>query len=106
MIWTRPKQIGPVQNDWRVQNHFGPIEGQGIKVRWDIKNITLEFLGGGGCKVSFGYDFSAKNNCGGGRKGPFNYFQLCFLIAKTFWKIESANAIFWMYLGGTAKKKF
>ena len=26
--------------------------------------------------------------------------------AKTFWKIESANAIFWMYLGGTAKKKF
>ena len=24
MIWTRPKQFGP------VQNHFGPIEGQGI----------------------------------------------------------------------------
>ena len=24
---------------------------------------------------------------------------------KTFWKIETANAIFWMYLGGTAKKK-
>ena len=21
---------------------------------------------------------------------------------KTFWKIETANAIFWMYLGGTA----
>ena len=37
MIWTRPKQIGPVQNDWystkmiwTVQNDFGPIEGQGI----------------------------------------------------------------------------
>ena len=37
MIWTQPKQIGPVQNDWystkiiwSVQNHFGPIEGQGI----------------------------------------------------------------------------
>ena len=37
MIWTRPKQIGPVQNNWystnmiwMVQNHFGPIEGQGI----------------------------------------------------------------------------
>ena len=34
MIWTRPKQIGPVQNNWystkmiwMVQNHFGPIEG-------------------------------------------------------------------------------
>ena len=25
---------------------------------------------------------------------------------KTFWKIETANAIFWMYLGGTAKKIF
>ena len=27
-------------------------------------------------------------------------------FSKTFWKIESANAIFWMYLGGTAKKNF
>ena len=25
---------------------------------------------------------------------------------KTFWKIETANAIFWMYLGNTAKKCF
>ena len=39
LIWTRPKQIGPVQNYWyttkmiwMVQNHFGPIEGQGIKI--------------------------------------------------------------------------
>ena len=39
MIWTRPKQIGPVINDWystkriwTVQNHFGRIEGQGINV--------------------------------------------------------------------------
>ena len=38
MIWTRPKQIGPVQNYWystkmvwTVQSPFGPIEGQGIK---------------------------------------------------------------------------
>ena len=23
-------------------------------------------------------------------------------ISKTFWKIETTNAIFWMYLGGTA----
>ena len=23
-------------------------------------------------------------------------------LSKTFWKIETANAIFWMYLGGTA----
>ena len=37
MIWTRPKQIWAVQYDWystntiwMVQNHFGPIEGQGI----------------------------------------------------------------------------
>ena len=36
MIWTQPKQIGPVQNNWystkmiwTVQNHFGPIDGQG-----------------------------------------------------------------------------
>ena len=39
MIWTRPKQIKPVKNNWystkiiwTVQNHFGPIEGQGINV--------------------------------------------------------------------------
>ena len=25
---------------------------------------------------------------------------------KTFWKIETGNAIFWMYLGGTASKNF
>ena len=28
------------------------------------------------------------------------------VVIKTFWKIETANAIFWMYLGGTAKKIF
>ena len=39
MIWTRPKQIGPIQNHWystkmiwTVQNNFGLIEGQGINV--------------------------------------------------------------------------
>ena len=39
MIWTWPKQIGPSQNNWystkmilTVQNHFGPIEGQGIRL--------------------------------------------------------------------------
>jgi hypothetical protein len=26
MVWTRPKNIG------HVQNHFGPIEGQGVNV--------------------------------------------------------------------------
>ena len=38
IIWTWPKRIGPVQNNWystkmnwTVQNYFGPIEGQGIK---------------------------------------------------------------------------
>ena len=38
MIWTRPKRIGPVQNNWYstkmiwlVQNNFEAIEGQGIK---------------------------------------------------------------------------
>ena len=38
MIWTRPKQIAPLQNDWystkmiwAVQNYFGPIEGQGLR---------------------------------------------------------------------------
>ena len=37
MIWTWPKQIGPVQYDcystkiiWLVQINFGPIEGEGI----------------------------------------------------------------------------
>ena len=28
------------------------------------------------------------------------------VAGKTFWKIETAHAIFWMYLGGTAKKTF
>ena len=39
MIWTQPKRIGPHENDWystkmiwTVQNHFGPIEGQGINI--------------------------------------------------------------------------
>ena len=37
MIWIRPKRIEPAKNDWystkmiwTVQNHFGPIEGEGI----------------------------------------------------------------------------
>ena len=40
IIWTRPKQIAPFQNElhqskkiWTVQNHFGLIEGQGINVQ-------------------------------------------------------------------------
>ena len=40
MIWTRPKQIGHIQNGWystkiiwTVQNQFGPIEGQGISLK-------------------------------------------------------------------------
>ena len=39
MIWTRLKRIEPVKNDWyltkiilTVKNHFGPIEGQGIRL--------------------------------------------------------------------------
>ena len=28
MIWTRPKHL----TIWTVQNHFGPIEGQGIEI--------------------------------------------------------------------------
>ena len=39
IIWTRPKWIGLVLNNWystkmiwKVQNHFGPIEGQGINL--------------------------------------------------------------------------
>ena len=27
-------------------------------------------------------------------------------LSKTFWKIESPNAISWIHLGGTAKKIF
>ena len=40
MIWTRPKRIGPVLNNWSltkmiwtVQNHFGFIEGQNISLQ-------------------------------------------------------------------------
>ena len=49
MIWTRPKQIVPVQNDWystkmnwTVQNHFVPIEVQGIRVK--IQNSASRFV--------------------------------------------------------------
>jgi hypothetical protein len=38
MIWTRPKRIGLIQND-----HFGPIEGQGIKRPFDNRFITSDF---------------------------------------------------------------
>ena len=58
MIWTWPKQIGPIQNDWystkmiwMVQNHFGLIEGQGISKlknynyfhsKWSLlKNVVI-----------------------------------------------------------------
>ena len=54
MIWTRPKRIGPNQNDWysikmiwTVQNHFGPIEGQGISFGKDFYEVgekTLEMV--------------------------------------------------------------
>ena len=50
MIWTQPKRIGLIQNDWystkiiwTVQNHFGPIEGQGIKRPFDNRFITSDF---------------------------------------------------------------
>ena len=39
MIWTQPKRFGHDQNIfsvtktiWTVQNHFGPIEGQGMRI--------------------------------------------------------------------------
>ena len=45
IIWTRPKRIGFVQNNWystkiiwTVQNHCGPIEGQGISVIYGSEN--------------------------------------------------------------------
>ena len=31
--WTRPKQLVLDQNDLDIQNHFGPIEGQGISLQ-------------------------------------------------------------------------
>ena len=47
MIWTQTKQIGPIQNDWystkmiwTVQNHFGPIEGQGMRI---LQKFRMEF---------------------------------------------------------------
>ena len=46
MIWTRPKWFGPNQNNfyssktiWLVQNHFRPIEGQGIR---NLDKVILE----------------------------------------------------------------
>ena len=51
MIWTRPNQIGPVQNYWyltkmiwTVQNNFGPIEGKGIIIIVWILFITWNSL--------------------------------------------------------------
>ena len=48
-FFTRPKLIGLVKNDWystkiiwMVQNHFGPIEGQGINV--NINNQFRRFV--------------------------------------------------------------
>ena len=32
MIWTRPNQFGPNQNNLKVQNNFGPIEGQRMEM--------------------------------------------------------------------------
>ena len=51
MILTRTKQIGPLQNNWyftkmiwTVQNHFGPIEGQGITVMYIFRTNKMDFL--------------------------------------------------------------
>ena len=54
MIWTQLKQIGHTQNGWywtkiiwTVQNHFGPIEGQGIYLRIILQHgISMYFKGG------------------------------------------------------------
>ena len=60
IIWTRPKQNGPVQNDWystemiwTVQNNFGPIEGQGIRI--SIKNFPKYCYLGFHFKKGLGY---------------------------------------------------
>ena len=39
---------------------------------------------------------------------PFKSYtgEIQVIQSKTIWKIETANAIFWMYLGGTAQKIF
>ena len=51
IICTRPKQIGPDQNDcyttkviWSVQNNFGTIEGRGINLRgcFQYRPISVE----------------------------------------------------------------
>ena len=51
MIWTRPKQIGPVQIDWystniiwTFQNHFGPIKGQDIIVFYVSDKVLQIFF--------------------------------------------------------------
>ena len=30
MIWTHQNDLDPTKTIWTVQNHFGPIKGQGI----------------------------------------------------------------------------
>jgi hypothetical protein len=52
MIWTKPKQIGSVQNDWystkiiwTVQNNFGPIEGRGISLTTALDSDLVQFFG-------------------------------------------------------------
>ena len=52
MIWTQPKQFGfehnnlyPSKTIWAVQNHFGPIEGQGISIllkKGGYKNLSID----------------------------------------------------------------
>ena len=52
MLWTQPKQIGPIQNDWysskiiwMVQNNFGPIVGQGIIfLHWNLTYLHSKSL--------------------------------------------------------------
>ena len=48
LIWTWPKWFGPNQNDlgtiktiWTVQNHFGLIEGQDIRVSWLFESLDI-----------------------------------------------------------------
>ena len=65
-----------------------------------FRYLLIDFLTIKKKLMRLGNEFSATLFC----FGVWQILKPYVSSTKTFWKIEMAHAIFWMYLGGTAKK--
>ena len=82
-------------------NVGGPIK-YGDKIQLMVKCGSKSYLDtSGGSNGNYGVQTSTSPNRDSG-SGTWVIKAEKDILGKTFWKIETAHAIFWMYLGGTA----